>query len=134
MPTIASFSMKLVRADEHLQALNNEVAAFLQVGPYEVVTEQDIPAGFLRARVVYRQEPPDLLFMLIGDVLHNLRSALDHLAWSLAGTKADKKTEFPVFLKKNEFLSRGRDKIHDMPTRTGDYQIVAAVSPATRVS
>jgi hypothetical protein len=55
--------------------------------------------------------------MLIGDVLHNLRSALDHLAWSLAGTKADKRTEFPIFLKKNDFLSRGRDKIHDMPTR-----------------
>src|SRR6266481_8747888 len=97
MPTVASFEMKLIRADEHLKALNHEVADFLQVGPYEVVTEKDIPAGTLRARVVYRQDPRDLLLMLIGDVLHNLRSALDHSAWSLAGAKANSGTEFPIF-------------------------------------
>lgn len=109
--------MKLVRADEHLKALNNEVAAFLQIRPYEVVTKKDIPAGNLFAQVIYRHTPPDFLLMLIGDVLHNLRSALDHLAWSLAGTKADRRTEFPIFCKEKGFLGqRGRAKIHGMPT------------------
>ncbi len=108
--------MKLVRADEHLKALNNEVAAFLQIRPYEIVTKKDIPAGNLYAQVIYRHAPSDLLLMLIGDVLHNLRSALDHLAWSLAGTRADFYTEFPIFLDETRFRANGLRKMHDMPT------------------
>lgn len=117
--------MKLVRADEHLKALNDEVAAFLQIRPYEVVTQQDVPGGNIRAHVVYRHAPPDLLFMLIGDVLYNLRSALDHLAWSLAGTRANSSTEFPIFIDGTRFRATehgnpmrgsGLLKMHDMPT------------------
>lgn len=115
MTTVSTFTMKLVRADEHLKALNNEIATFLQIRPYEVVTKKDIPAGNLCARVIYRHAPPARLLMLIGDVLYNLRSALDHLAWSLAGTKADRRTEFPIFYEERGFLDRGREKSHDMP-------------------
>jgi len=117
--------MKLVRADEHLKALNDEVGAFLQIRPYEVVTQQDVPGGNIRAQVVYRHAPPDRLLMLIGDALYNLRSALDHLAWSLAGTNADPRTEFPIFADKSKFCAvnshgipqkgSGLLKMHDMP-------------------
>jgi hypothetical protein len=126
MTTKSTFTMKLIRADEHLKALNNEVAAFLQIRPYEVVTKKDIPAGNLCAQVIYQHAPPDLLLMLIGDVLHNLRSALDHLAWSLAGTRADSSTEFPIFVDGTRFRATdghgnpnwgsGLHKMHDMPT------------------
>jgi hypothetical protein len=116
MPAVSTFTMKLVRADEHLQTLNNEVADFLAICPYEVVTQQDSPRGNISAKVVYRHAPPDRLLMLIGDVLYNLRSALDHLAWSLAGAKADRSTEFPIFCEETGFLGqRGQAKIHDIP-------------------
>jgi hypothetical protein len=115
---VTSFSLKLARADEHLTALNNEVVAFLKVRPYEVVTEA--AAGRYSARVVYRQTPPDLLLMLIGDVLSNLRAALDHMAWSLAGAHADSRTEFPIFLDRDRFhgaeVQGPRGKLHDMST------------------
>jgi len=125
MATASTFKMKFARADEHLKALNNEVAAFLQTHPYEIVTTEDISAGSLCAQVIYRHAPSDLLLMLIGDVLHNLRSALDHLAWSLAGPHANRLTEFPIFLDKTRFhaVSRqgipdrgsGLEKMHDIP-------------------
>src|SRR5207244_11015007 len=112
-------------ADEYLNALHNEVANFLAIRPYEVVTQQDGPGGEIGAHVVYRHTPPDRLLMLIGDVLHNLRSALDHLAWSLAGLNANKRTEFPIFLDRREFSAvdshgipkrgSGLEKMHDMP-------------------
>jgi hypothetical protein len=108
--------MKLVRADEHLKALNGEVADFLAIRPDEVVTQQDVPRGYRSAKIVYRHAPPDRLLMLIGDVLYNLRSALDHLAWSLAGAHADRRTAFPIFPEASGFLNRGREKLHDMPT------------------
>ncbi|MBI3800299.1 MAG: hypothetical protein HY268_25410 [Deltaproteobacteria bacterium] len=125
MATVPTFTMKLIRADEHLKALNDEVMNFLAIRPYEVITQQDIPAGYLHAQVIYRHAPPDLLLMLIGDVLHNLRSALDHLAWSLARTRADSFTEFPIFIDgarfratdrhSNPVRGSGLHKMHDMP-------------------
>jgi hypothetical protein len=125
MTTASTFTMKLIRADEHLKALNNEVAVFLKIRPYEVVTKKDIPAGNLCAKVLYRHAPPDLLLMLIGDVLYNLRSALDHLAWSLAGIRADRFTEFPIFIDESRFRPTdnhgnpasggGLGKMHNMP-------------------
>jgi hypothetical protein len=45
-------------------------------------------------------DPLLLLGALIGDVVHNLRSALDHLAWQpvlRAGGEPDWRTQFPIF-------------------------------------
>jgi hypothetical protein len=125
MPTVATFTTKLVRADEHLQALNTEVTNFLAIRAYEVVTQQDVPRSYISAKVVYRRAPPNRLLMLIGDVLYNLRSALDHLAWRLAGTQANRRSEFPIFSDKRKFSAvnsdgtpkrgSGLEKMHDMP-------------------
>jgi hypothetical protein len=131
MSTISTFPMKLIRADEHLKALNDEVTDFLAIHPYEVITQQDSPRGNISAKVVYRYTPPDRLLMLIGDVLYNLRSALDHLAWSLAGTRADETTEFPIFCKERGFLGqRGGAKIHDMPAAA--QTIIESLQPYKR--
>jgi hypothetical protein len=77
---------KLQRADEHLETLAGEMAAFLNADPS--------PLGFTiphfdpetKWHVVYayvEEEPPDRLGVILGDVLHNIRSALDHLVWQL---------------------------------------------------
>jgi hypothetical protein len=109
----ASFTMKLARANEHLRAVDEAIVDFLKSCPYEVVTEQ--MRGQIRAHVVYRHRPPDRLLMVIGDAVHNLRSALGHLAWSLAGPSADKRTEFPILIDRTKFFTEGMDKMHDMP-------------------
>src|SRR5262249_51464823 len=92
----------------------------------------------------YRQTPPDRLFMLIGDVLHNLRSALDHLAWSLAGTLADRNTEFPIFVDPARFGARdgngrperggGLRKLHNMPAEAQSSVRNASPSPISMPS
>src|SRR5437870_1326822 len=124
MTAVASFFMKLIRADEHLEALNDAVEAFLAIHPYEVVTEKDIPARTYRAKLIHRHPPPGRLLMIIGDVLYNLRSALDHIAWCLAGQRADMRTEFPIFIESKQFSAidkkglpmrgSGLSKMHDM--------------------
>ncbi|HXG23244.1 MAG TPA: hypothetical protein VNJ09_01720 [Chthonomonadales bacterium] len=140
MATVATFSMKLIRADEHLQVLNGEIANFLRTHPYEVVRQQNVPRGYLSAKVAYRHAPPDRLLMLIGDVLYNLRSALDHLAWSLAGTHADIHTEFPIFMDSSKFSAiekngipkhgSGLKKMHDMPAPA--QTIIESLQPYNR--
>jgi len=62
-----------------------------------------------RARV----SAPDLKWCLIvGDVVHNLRSSLDHLVFQLAllrnpSFKHERRTAFPIFNAESEFESKG---------------------------
>src|SRR5207245_8555555 len=89
-------------------------------------SEHDVATNIYSGRVRYRQAPPDIVLMLIGDVLSNLRAALDHIAWSLAGQRANLQTEFPIFVDRKWFSAidrKGRPirgsglcKMHDMPT------------------
>jgi hypothetical protein len=46
----------------------------------------------------------------IGEIIHNFRSALDHIVWELAGRPSipGTKTQFPVFHSQDGFDARGR--------------------------
>jgi hypothetical protein len=68
--------------------------------------------------------------MLTGDAVHNLRSALDHLAWSLAGASADRHTEFPIFIDEAKFRDKGRTKMRGMPSQA--KKIIKSLQPYKR--
>ena len=56
--------------------------------------------------------PPDVE-PVIGDILHNCRSSLDHIMWEMikiAGGQPDRHTQFPVFSSGGEFDNFKRDK------------------------
>lgn len=111
------FRIKLERADEHLQTVRVLLAEFLDSGPYSVISEPD-PSGtgkLLRGRVP--REPLPGWSAVIGDCLHNLRSALDNLAYRLAGSAAGRQTEFPVF--RNQTLFNERTKAGHPTRRSG---------------
>jgi hypothetical protein len=120
--------MKLARADEHMEALDTTVAEFLAGRPYEVATQ--VAHNQNLARVAYRHQPPDRLLMIIGDAVHHLRSALDHLAWSLAGASADRHTEFPIFVDQAKVRDKGRTKMRGMPSPA--QKIVKSLQPYKR--
>lgn len=71
---------------------------------------------FTECRLHLKQigEPPlDEWAVLLGDVLHNLRSCLDHLAYQLALVHEPEKpppsgTEFPIFIEREKFRSEDR--------------------------
>jgi hypothetical protein len=99
------------RASEHAKDLKAEIKAFLETDPYELVHEfdpdafPDGPPGTLRRRGIhlYRVNAapvPDRISILAGDVLKDLRSALDYVAWQLALAVSDDPpatTAFPIF-------------------------------------
>jgi hypothetical protein len=52
--------------------------------------------------------------IIVGEIVHNLRSALDHLVWELVIVETGKspvtnKTGFPVFVDQDGFNGRGKD-------------------------
>lgn len=74
--------LKMARADEHLDALQNELAEFLSREPYSVFTvETDDGDKVWRLRV--NEDPPLRWSAILGDAVHNLRAALDLIAWEL---------------------------------------------------
>lgn len=110
---------KLLRADEHLHEFRVTVARHLAFDPIAVVRkfEDHIPEKSGRAGLTWRAkvetEPPLSLSVIAGDLIHNLRSALDHLAQQLVlvngGIPEDErnpKTQFPII------TSQGTPTIH----------------------
>jgi hypothetical protein len=115
LPTqLESVRQKLLRADEHHAELAAEVQAFVEGPPYLITESFDGDVHVMVAEVV--QHPPMRLSVILGDLLYNLRSALDHLAWqfALATTeRPDWRTAFPIYDSPREFKDRAR--IQDVP-------------------
>jgi len=84
--TASSYShiVKLNWAGVHLRFLQERVQAFIDSKPHEVEPQLDPDTGEI---VIYgealREPPMQEWGVIIGDIVHNLRSALDHLVWAL---------------------------------------------------
>lgn len=96
---------KLDRAEKHLDCLDELIGTYLDGDPYRVVGNEGTEGGYHYWAIFLEVErfPPDELWgPIIGDAVHNLRSALDHVAWNFATDAARRETprriEFPVFL------------------------------------
>ena len=76
-------TVKVERAKEHLQLLANEVRRYLDTQPYIVSVKRDPESRRLIYFVESIRSMPLRLSAILGDTIHNLRSALDHLAYQL---------------------------------------------------
>jgi hypothetical protein len=103
--------LKLERAKQHIEDLEAAIERFFETNPYELFIENNSETGQREHKVRRVDAPPDSLALIAGDVIHNFRSALDHLIWQLVianGKKPDDlRTEFPVWGKKAGF-EKGR--------------------------
>jgi hypothetical protein len=92
--------LKLDRANQHLMDLRAAVTSFTELEPHGVEIKPQSEPSKYAIRGIYERNPPDRLSVLIGDCVHNLRSALDHVVWGLSmhySNTADG-SEFPIFL------------------------------------
>lgn len=97
---------KLDRAEEHLSELQDATEGFLDDQPCRAFVEPDSEAGLHRLKVEVRDWPPVAEWgVRIGDVVHNLRSALDHLAWVAGGDPPPNEdaSGFPIFKDERKF-------------------------------
>jgi hypothetical protein len=92
---------KLARAAELWNELAASLVEFLQQGPYQPEGSFDAETSEWVVRFRVLDDAPLRWGVLIGDVAHNLRSALDHLAWQLVllnGAEPSWRTQFPIFV------------------------------------
>lgn len=99
--------LRLDRAAHHLQHFEDEALRWLGSNPYSISRELDAEHDKYLLKVHILKPPPGQLGVIIGDVLHNLRSALDNLAYELAIAHTGdplpndiaEYSEFPIFKK-----------------------------------
>jgi hypothetical protein len=86
---LAAILAKVDRAKKHIADLIGERQAFLQTDPYAVSTRRDPQSRRLIYYISKVRPVPIAFSTLAGEVVQNLRSSLDHLAYQLflVGTK-----------------------------------------------
>jgi hypothetical protein len=116
---LAGLRAKIGRAKKHAEGVDAAVKSF--AGPDDYFTEirdfrPDIGEVTVTARAPKPVDPE--LSVLIGDCVHNLRSALDYLVLQLAGLEgkskdAETKTAFPICLNAESFKNATRKRIDE---------------------
>jgi len=112
-PSLGSVRAKIGRAQVHLDAISAALNLTLSTKPEvdDVGIDADLKGQQLICKI-RKVDPIDpALPLMIGDCIHNLRSALDHLVHRLAllngaASKSVEKTFFPIYLTPSEFDER----------------------------
>jgi hypothetical protein len=95
--------LKLERASQHIEAIRARCQAFTERDPPPFssrIEQKPQPDGSVEyvAYAVVLEHPPHDLGAMIGDAVHNIRSALDYLVYELAppNVRSKGKTQFPI--------------------------------------
>lgn len=101
---------KIARARELIQELRDAVAEYHKSNPYDVRTRIDLQTRRLIYYVAAVKEIPPRIKLITGDVIQNLRSALDHLTYKLfitaGGSSASSRhIHFPIAQDETTFNS-----------------------------
>lgn len=107
MADLSGSIAKLDRAEFHLKQLEAAIEVWRDSRPATATGHENAD----RTEITFTcrfSTVPDLTGwgLIIGDCVHNLRSALDHVVWQAAGIagRAPSGTEFPIFTDKVRFL------------------------------
>jgi hypothetical protein len=115
--------LKLDRADDHLNALYEEFASVLDAhgAGFFAPVEFDAQTGWHVSKVGEFGEAGPRISILAGEVAHQLRSALDHLAWQLVEANQQTLNEHTAFPVRRAPFSNGRSFVRTT-TRGGTLQ------------
>ena len=112
MPIFEATKKKVELTERQISDLETGTAAFLESGQCTWESSTDPDSGSLAFVARCPEQLPLNLTLMLGEVINNLRSVLDHAAEELIGI--DTKTEdirmtFPTAAKQAEYVARCRD-------------------------
>lgn len=127
-PSLDGPLAKIARARDHIKGLQDAAKTGVEDAAGHVVIEDE--GEWKVVRMVLDKPLPIEISTILGDVIHNLRSSLDHLAWQLvlaSGSKPGKWTSFPIYGNEADFR---RDVLERDPSRSpGPLQGIEGDSP-----
>jgi hypothetical protein len=101
-PALQGVDLKIKWANKHIKDLERHIDTFEATNPYELLIQDDPQDAECYQGIfkIHKAIPP-CISLITGDAIHNLRSALDHLAFaavSIEGTVTTD-TAFPIWRK-----------------------------------
>ena len=119
---LRGIEIRLERAYEHIHALNHEARMYMMElpPPYSYVIDKKSEDGSHVVRAKVSRLPPVRHGVLAADGAHNLRAALDMLAWELARkgptppTDSDTQTAFPICSGENAWKSNRTQRMIEL--------------------
>jgi hypothetical protein len=128
MPTIAErlrhVTSKVERAKKHISDLQVVLSAFLQSEPYKISAKHYPKTRKLVYYVADAKPIPSDLALIAGDIVQNLMSALDHLAYQLVCSDTDDAPPnpdwiyFPIRNSLSEYEARKNGKMQGAKPET----------------
>jgi hypothetical protein len=123
---LAGVRAKIKRATKHIQDLESSIQQILAAcgGAYGIRTETDPETGDEIQKIDVRSPIPDDFVLTTGDAVHNLRSALDHLACRLVlagGGEVTSQTYFPICKTAPKYEAESKGKIKGMSPAAVSY-------------
>jgi hypothetical protein len=116
--------LKIKRAKKHLYDLEGMWRWFCETNPYGFVVEKDRETGE-QSLVVNRADPlPLCIAGLAGDIVHNLRSALDQIIGQLIGANGRQphnRAEFPIGNSESDYRSNKARKTQGISKEAADF-------------
>jgi hypothetical protein len=111
MSSVSTFGskVKIERARKHLQELTTAIKEFFASNPFSVIYEDEAETGDRVYLIKINRQIPVEWGAIIGDIIHNARTALDLLAWQMVlanGGTPNKRTKFPISSNAQEFEKR----------------------------
>jgi hypothetical protein len=99
MQDFEGIAEKLKRAEENIFNLHGEIEVFFQKSDYPVLPRQNDESHFRAVQYHKDRIIPPRFSVLAGEIVHHLRSCLDHIVWHFSElpVKNIRKLEFPVF-------------------------------------
>lgn len=80
-----SAKLKVQWANSHANHLNSAFSDFLKSDFYTFANERDAKTGDYTISVSSKGGLPPQVLLLLGDIVHNLRTSLDHMATTIVG-------------------------------------------------
>lgn len=125
---------KVERAARQLICLSADIGAFCDYQRNKIEHIADSNAG--TQTWVFRDNTPEVpmeFSVRSGEIVHNLRSALDHLVWQLVianGHEPTTRNQFPVFSAQREYSERAEQYLAGVAPRV--QEVINSVQPFQR--
>jgi hypothetical protein len=130
--------MKLGRAEANLRELRARVGPFLEGVSHEFRGEIDPERGKFAAYFVVNNEPPPEWSLMVGDLVHNVRSTVDHLVWGWVPRRhRSARTAFPILDDRDDFFCavtlparrKRRGPLTGLAPESARFQLIESVQP-----
>lgn len=105
---IKSAELKLIRAGKHLRAIKRAIATYAASKPHKIVSKSK-----RKKKLNIPKSPPREICILVGEMVYQMRSALDHLAFEMVKrnpsgkappVRWDENSQFPLWTTRPKIL------------------------------